>query len=185
MSNDINSKYLIFEVDEEYALSLSYVVEIIDTTGITRVPETPDYIAGILNLRGHVVPVIDVRMRFRKPPKPDTRQRCIVIARIAENLLGLLVDNVVDLIDIPPEKITPTPQVGGSYVHGYVQGIGVYEDKVQLIIDTDRLVNYNDLFFVEREEAGADSASAGMIPPGTAPGAGNPAEPGGEQPPEA
>lgn len=149
MNNDIDNKYLIFEVDEEYALSLAYVVEIIDTTGITRVPETPDYIAGILNLRGHVVPVIDIRKRFKKPDRTDDRRQCIIITKIEGNLLGLIVDNVIDLVDIEPSHITASPQVGGSYVHVFIKSIGIYNEKMMLIVDADRLVNYNDLFFVK------------------------------------
>lgn len=149
MSTDITQKYLLFEVDEAFALSLSQVVEIIEVTEITRVPETPDYIAGILNLRGHVVPVLDVRRRFRKPYRADVKPRCIIIANIEDHPLGLLVDNVIDLIDIAPENIQETPQVGNSYIHVYIKNIGITDNKMHLIVDTDRLVNYNDLYFLE------------------------------------
>lgn len=155
MVNDINSKYLIFEVDEEYALPLSYIVEIIDAADITRVPETPDYIAGIINLRGHVVPVIDIRKRFHKPDRGELCRQCIIITRIESNLLGLVVDNVIDLVDIDPKQISPSPQVGGSYVHVFIKSIGIYDEKMMLIVDADRLVNYNDLFFTD--EGGAEA----------------------------
>lgn len=149
--SESTQKYLLFEVDEEYALSLDQVVEIIENTEITRVPETPDYIAGIVNLRGHVIPILDVRKRFRKPHRSDVRQRCIVIANIEEHQLGLLVDNVVDLIDIDAANIKETPQVGSNYIHVYIKNIGIAENKMYLIVDTDRLVNYNDLFFLEEK----------------------------------
>lgn len=152
MINDVNNKYLIFEVDEEYALGVRYIVEIIENTDITRVPEAPDYIAGIINLHGMVVPVIDIRKRFKKPPKVDAPRRCIIITKVESNPLGLIVDNVVDMIDMEPDKLKEPPQVGGSYVHVFIKAIGIYEDRMHLVVDPDKLVNYNDLFFTETAE---------------------------------
>lgn len=150
--NDIDNKYLVFEVDEAYALALHHVVEIIEYRDVTKVPETPDYIAGIINLRGHVVPVIDVRRRFRKAYREGVRPRCIVIIRLDNNLLGLSVDNVVDLVDINPEELTAAPQIGGSHAHAFISAIGIRDGVMQLVVDTDRLVNYNDLYALEGEE---------------------------------
>lgn len=155
MNNDINNKYLLFSVDEEYALPLSNVVEIIEMVDMTRVPETPDYISGIINLRGHVVPVIDIRKRFKKPEYTGGHTQCIVITRIDSNFLGLVVDKVIDLIDIEPGKLSASPHLGGSYAHVFIKAIGIYDDKMHLIVDPDRLVNHNDLFFVEDEKAAA------------------------------
>lgn len=151
--SDIESKYLLFEVDEEYALPLTHVIEIIEAREITKVPETPDYIAGILNLRGHVIPVLDVRKRFRKPARPDAPRRCVIIASVEQNPLGLLVDNVIDLIEIQPEQLKDPPQVGSSYINVFIGHIGIGENKMHLIVSADRLVNYNDLYFLEGAEA--------------------------------
>lgn len=147
--NDINSKYLIFVVDEDYALELDKVQEIIEYVEITRVPEAPDYIAGIINLHGHVVPVLDIRKRFRKPANTGAKPRCIVVCNIEGNKLGLIVDNVVDLIDIEPENLKEPPQVGANYIHVFIKYIGIADNKMHLIVDTDKLVNYNDLHFIE------------------------------------
>lgn len=155
MSENTMNKYLLFEVDEVYALSLDNVVEIIEMTEVTRVPEAPDYIAGIINLRGHVVPLLDIRKRFRKPPREDAPARCIVIARIEENQLGLMVDNVIDLIDIAPENLKEPPQVGSSYTHVFIGAIGILNGQMHLIIDTDKLVNYADLNLDGEETATA------------------------------
>lgn len=151
--NNNSTKYLIFTVDEEYALDIANVVEIIEMTDITKVPETPDYISGIINLRGHVVPVLDIRKRFRKTGAGTGKPRCIVIANIEDNQLGLIVDNVVDLVDIEKDMIKDPPQVGSNYVHVFVKSIGITGDKMHLIVDTDKLVNYNDLSFLEEGEA--------------------------------
>lgn len=158
--SDVANKYLLFEVDEEYAISLEHVVEIIEYTDITRVPETPDYIAGIINLRGHVIPVLDIRKRFRKRIQDTASARCIIICTIENSQLGLIVDNVIDLIDIDADKLKDPPQVGSSYVHVFIKHIGIADSKMYLIVDTDKLVNYNDLFFLETEEgAGAEEAA--------------------------
>lgn len=149
--SDVHNKYLIFAVDEEYALPLSTVVEIIEHREITRVPETPDYVAGIINLRGHVIPVIDIRTRFRKESKAMGKRRCIIITRIEGKPLGLVVDTVIDLIDIREDQINEVPQVGKNYVHIYIKGIGISEKRMHLIVDTDKLVNYNELGFLEEE----------------------------------
>lgn len=152
--NGIENKYLLFSVDEEYALALSDIGEIIQYREVTRVPDTPDYVAGIINMRGHVVPVIDVRKRFKKPEKQgDLSRRCIIFANVEDNQLGLIVDDVLDLIEIEPENLKEPPQVGNNYIHVFIKYIGIYGNTMQLIVDTDKLVNYNDLFFLENREA--------------------------------
>jgi len=152
--SEISRKYLLFEVDEEYALELDKVLEIIELCEVTRVPEAPDYVAGIINLRGNVVPVIDVRKRFRKPAREGVVSRCIVICSIGDNRLGMIVDNVIDLIEIDPENLQDPPQLGSNYIHVFVKNIGLSAsepDRMQLIVDTDKLVNYDDLhYFDER-----------------------------------
>lgn len=154
--SEITKKYLLFEVDEEYALELDTVLEIIELCEVTRVPEAPDYVAGIINLRGNVVPVIDVRKRFRKPPRESVVARCIVICNIGDNRLGMIVDNVIDLIELDPTKLQDPPQLGSNYIHVFVKNIGLSENdpaRMRLIVDTDKLVNYDDLhYFDEHQE---------------------------------
>lgn len=165
----LSSKYLLFSVDEEYALELSSVLEIIELADITRVPEAPDYVSGIMNLRGNVVPVLDVRKRFKKPEREDIKARCIVVCNVEDHRLGLLVDNVIDLIDIPRDKLQDPPQLGSNYVNVFIKSIGISSDeeeeevRMHLIVDTDKLVNYNDLHFFDddrepelAEEEGAE-----------------------------
>ncbi len=158
--DELSNKYLLFEVDEEYALNLSSVLEIIELKTITRVPEAPDYVSGIINLRGNVVPILDIRKRFRKPERPDVKPRCVIICNVADNRLGLMVDNVIDLINIDPSKLKDPPQLGSNYVHVFIKNIGISGDdekqdtklpmlKMHLIVDTDKLINYNDLHFFD------------------------------------
>ena len=152
MNEHLSDKYLIFEVDEYYALEIAAVVEIIEYTEPTNVPDTPDYIAGMMNLHGHIVPVIDIRTRFKKKPKEINARRCIVIVNIANNHIGLIVDNVIDLITINPANLIDPPQVGTSYSYVFIKSIGVTGNKMNLIIDTDKLINHNDFEGLELTE---------------------------------
>lgn len=153
MSDFLKNQFLVFNVDEAYAIELSKVQEIVEMTGITRVPETPSYIAGVMNLRGHVVPVLDIRERFKKAPAAEnSSRRCIVLVEFDGNPLGLIVDNVVDLITIEEGAFSEPPQVGNDYSHVFIRLVGVHDGKMHLIIDTDKLVNHSDLKFMDNEE---------------------------------
>lgn len=147
-------KYLTFLLDESYALDMSMIVEIIQYQPVTPVPETPSYIAGITNLRGTVLPVIDMRARLQKPEREAGQRCCVIVVRFEEMLLGLVVDNVTDLVDIPADKITPPPQVGNNYAHVFVREIGILDGEMTLIIDTDRLVNLDELAFLDEHQEG-------------------------------
>lgn len=151
MTNDINNKYLVFEVDEEYAIDLLYVLEIIEFQPVTAVPETPDYVAGIINLRGQVVPVIDVRTRFHKEKKEYTSRTCIIIIQINGQRLGLIVDFVVDLLVLEDGALTAPPQIGNNYANVFIKAIGIADDCIKLIIDSEKLINYDDLDFTQIE----------------------------------
>lgn len=158
---DIKNQYLIFEVDEEYAICLENVDEIIRYTideegsdGITKIPEAPEYISGVLNLRGHVLPIMNIRCRFKKPiieDKEKIPRQCIIIAKIENSQLGLVVDNVIDLINIDEANLKDPPQVGSTYSHVFIKSIGIDNEskKMHLIIDTDRLIHHKDLAFVD------------------------------------
>lgn len=143
--SELNDKYLIFEVDEHFAIEITAVVEIIEYIVPTRVPDTPEYIAGMINLRGNIVPVIDIRARFKKNPLAENARRCIIITNVHTSNLGLIVDNVSDLIQIPEAALTDPPQVGANYTYVFIKAIGIYDDKMNLIVDTDKLIHYSDL----------------------------------------
>lgn len=152
-NEDSTRKYLVFSVEEDYALELSKIVEIIEYRSVTKVPETPAYIAGVMNLHGSVLPVIDMRKRFHKPDATVVTRRCIVVIRYEDMRLGLIVDTVTDLIDIDKSTISPPPQVGKDYSHVFIKAIGVCSDKMVLIIDADTLVNHSDLQFLQEDES--------------------------------
>lgn len=152
MSEQLKQSYLICAVDEQYALAAGSVVQIVEYKDVTPVPEVPRYIAGIMNLRGRVIPVVDLRARFRKPPLAEGARRCIVIARFDALELGLAVDSALDLAIIEDDQIAPPPQVGSDYAHVFVKAIGVVNERMVLILDENRIVNHQDLEFLEDTE---------------------------------
>lgn len=140
----LKGKYLTFNLgNETYALEIKYVTEIIGLQPITRVPELPEYIQGIINLRGKIIPVLDVRTRFNKPFKEYTDRTCVIVVDIKEVSIGLIVDRVAEVLTIPDCDIVPPPEVGrggGSFI----KGIGKIGPEVKLILDCDQLLKENE-----------------------------------------
>ncbi len=135
-------KFLTFSVGKEsYGIEIKFVTEIIGIQDITEVPELPDYVAGIINLRGKIIPVIDVRIRFKKKTKEYNDRTCIVVIDIKETSVGLIVDNVSEVINIDDSNIVPPPNIKSGFHNGYVRGIGKVENEVKLLLDCDKLLN--------------------------------------------
>lgn len=133
-------KFLTFRIDrEDYGLEIRHVTEIIGIQKITEVPDMADYVRGVINLRGKVIPVIDVRARFRLPPRDYDERTCIIVVHVRELAVGLVVDKVNEVADIPDAQIEPAPRT--SSPHGrYIQGIGKIGDEVKIILDASRLL---------------------------------------------
>ncbi len=142
----MEGKYLIFDIaEEEYGIPIRNVTEIIGIQSITDLPGTPIYVKGVINLRGKVIPVIDVRLRFNLPEKPYEDRTCIVVVSIKEISVGLIVDSVSEVMDIPAENIEPPPSVSRSAGTRYLQGLGKVGADVKILIDTQRLLYDEDL----------------------------------------
>lgn len=138
-------KFLTFCMGNEfYGIEIKYVTEIIGLQPITEIPEMPEYIKGIINLRGKIIPVMDVRLRFRKPYKEYNDRTCIVVIEIREVLIGLIVDTVSEVIAIPDEEIVAPPGVTKEG-NKYIKGIGKVGNDVKLLLDSDKLLNETDL----------------------------------------
>ncbi|MBU3199062.1 chemotaxis protein CheW [Clostridium estertheticum] len=139
-------KFLTFSVGKEsYGIEIKFVTEIIGMQEITEVPELPDYVKGIINLRGKIIPVIDVRLRFRKEPKDYNDRTCIVVINIKETTVGLIVDNVAEVINIDDSNIVPPPQMKTGFHNRYVRGIGKVGNEVKLLLDCDKLLKDEEL----------------------------------------
>lgn len=139
-------KYLTFLLDKEvYAIEIKYVTEIIGFQPITEVPELPDYIKGIINLRGKIIPVMDVRLRFKKQPAEYNDRTCIIVIDVQNISVGLIVDNVSEVLSISDDSIVPPPEISRGTENRYIKAIGKVENDVKLILDCNKLLSYKDV----------------------------------------
>lgn len=134
-------KYLTFALGNEiYGIEIRYVLEIIGVQTITEVPELPNFIRGIINLRGKIIPVMDVRLRFKKEFHPYNDRTCIIVISIDNTAIGLIVDRVIEVLSIPDTQIDPPPTYTLSS-NRYIQGIGKVDNEVRLLLDCNKLLN--------------------------------------------
>lgn len=137
-------KFLTFMLGKEtYGLEIMHVTEIIGIQPITEVPELPQYIKGIINLRGKIIPVMDVRLRFGKSYREYDDRTCIVVIDISDISIGLIVDSVSEVLSIAEDNIVPHPEVNRSG-NKYIKGIGKAGSDVKLLLDCNKLLNDND-----------------------------------------
>lgn len=133
-------KFLTFRIDrEDYGLEIRHVTEIIGIQKITEVPDMADYVRGVINLRGKVIPVIDVRARFNLPARAYDERTCIIVVHVRDLAVGLVVDKVNEVADIPDAQIEPAPRTS-SPSGRYIQGIGKIGDEVKIILDASKLL---------------------------------------------
>jgi purine-binding chemotaxis protein CheW len=136
-----SDKYLTFSIgDEVYALEISYVDDIIGIQDITTVPEQPEHLMGVINLRGIIIPVIDIRLRFKKEKRAYDDRTCIIVVKIDEAAIGIVVDTVLEVINISEDDIAEPPNVADEENKQYMSGIGKFNGSVVIIIDCDELV---------------------------------------------
>ncbi len=134
-------KFLTFFLgEEEYAIEILKVQEIIGLMSITPVPNMPSYIRGVLNLRGKIVPVMNLRTRFGLEKVEDTDETCIIVIQHEEYLMGVLVDKVSEVVDIETEAIEDIPSVGAGEQSKYLAGIGKVDDSVKMIIEVHKVL---------------------------------------------
>ena len=133
-------RYLTFYLGEEiYGIEIGYVTEIIGMHPITKVPEVKDYIKGIINLRGKIIPVIDMRLKFRKEPIEYDDRTCIIVIDVDNMTMGLIVDKVSEVISIDGENMVPPPSHKSGIKNKYLQGIGKVDRDVILLLDCKML----------------------------------------------
>jgi purine-binding chemotaxis protein CheW len=144
------SQYLTFKLEGEvFALDISKVREVLDFTAVTKVPQTPDFMLGVINLRGSVVPVVDMRLKFDMSRTETTVNTCIIIVEIeidAEiTVLGALVDSVQEVMDIDPDQIEPPPRIGTRMNTKFIKGMGKRDGVFVIILDIDRVFSADEL----------------------------------------
>jgi Chemotaxis signal transduction protein len=134
------NRFLTFTVDSEsYGLEISIVTEIIGIQKITKLPETPGFIKGIINLRGRVIPVMDIRLRFNKPMMEYDDRTCIIVVDMKDLSIGLIVDSVSEVLSIPEGDIVPPPEFYTTK-NRYVRGIAKASDSIKMLLDCNRLL---------------------------------------------
>lgn len=142
----MKGRFLTFLIgDETYGIAIENVVEIIGIQPITEMPEMPDYIKGIINLRGSIVPAMDIRLRFKKPEADYTERTCVIVIHIGGMSTGLIVDCVSEVLTIPDEEISATPDIRSVDRQGYVKSIGKTENHIILLLDCEKLLNEAEL----------------------------------------
>ena len=154
-------KYVTFKSGKEYfGLKIQYVNEIIVFQEITKIPESEDYIKGLINLRGKIIPVIDVRLRFKQKPFEYTDRTCIIVVNVKNIVVGLIVEQIAEVVEIQEENIIPSPTVGKAdkSQNKYVYAIGKVGEQVKLLLDPDRLLNDEEITALDPN---ADAESEG------------------------
>lgn len=134
-------QYLTFHIASEiYGIPILSVVEIIRMLQITPIPESLNFIKGIINLRGKIIPVMDVRLRFGLEERAHDDRTCIIVVNIQNIVMGLVVDQVAEVLEIPEKQVEPMPDVGQSDSKRYVKGIGRVDSGVKILLDLDKLI---------------------------------------------
>ena len=140
VEDTMHGKYLTFNLDNEcYVVEISYVTDIIQMQPIATLPEVNSYVKGIINLRGEIIPVMDVRLRFGKEELEYNERTCIVVSRVNPLCVGLIVDSVSEVIYIADENIAAPPRINGTS-NRYVKNIGKVGQEVKLLLDFEKLV---------------------------------------------
>jgi len=149
-----STQYLTFKLDDEvFALDISKVREVLDITAITRVPRTPEFMSGVINLRGSVVPVVDLRLKFGMSRTEKTVNTCIIITEVSVDggitVLGTLADSVQEVLDIEPDHVEPAPRIGVQLRTEFIKGMGKRNNSFVIILDIDKVFSSGELEIVQ------------------------------------
>ena len=147
---DQMTQYLTFKLqDEIFALDISTVREVLDFTTVTKVPRTPDFMRGVINLRGSVVPVIDLRLKFGMTVTEKTVNTCVIIVEVKVDnetvILGVLADSVQEVMDLDADHIEPAPRIGTHLRTDFIKGMGKHNDQFVIILDIDQVFSSDEL----------------------------------------
>ncbi|WP_243546030.1 chemotaxis protein CheW [Pseudodesulfovibrio tunisiensis] len=164
---DIN-QFLTFTLGKEiFALDIGTVREVLELTSITKIPRTPEFMRGVINLRGHAVPVVDMRRKLGMSQGEDTVDTCIIIVEIEFDgeftVMGALVDSVREVFEMAPDAIEAAPKMGAAVNAEYIKGMGRQNDQFIIILDISKIFSAEELSAV-KEMAGAQAAGPDVAP---------------------
>ncbi len=144
-------KYLTFVIGtEEYGIEILKVREIIGMMDITNVPRTPDYLKGVINLRGRVIPVIDLRLKFAMSELKHTQETCTIVVEVNGRLIGIIVDTVSEVVNIDGENVEDTPAFGQGIDTDFIIGLGKVHEKIIILIDIEQVMSSEELEMVDQ-----------------------------------
>ncbi|GFO64627.1 MULTISPECIES: chemotaxis protein CheW [Geomonas] len=154
------TQYLTFKLEDElFALDIGKVREVLDFTSITKVPQTPDYMRGVINLRGSVVPVVDLRLKFGMAMAEQTVNTCVIIVEVELEgervVMGAMADAVQEVMDLEPDQIEPPPRIGTKLNTDFIKGMGKHNEQFIIILDIDKVFTSGELELVQELEGAA------------------------------
>jgi purine-binding chemotaxis protein CheW len=149
-------QYLTFQLDEEiFAIDVAKVREVLDFTAITKIPRTPGFMSGVINLRGSVVPVVDLRLCFEMSKTTKTVNTCIVVVEVLlggeSTIIGALADSVEEVVDLEPEQIEPAPRIGTQVRTDFIRGMGKRDAQFVMILDIDKVFSAEEFGALQTE----------------------------------
>lgn len=159
-------QYLTFTLgDEHFALDVANVREILEFTGVTKVPQTPEFMRGVINLRGSVVPVMDMRLKFGMSITEKAVDTCVIVAEVSlegeTTVLGALVDSVQEVFELEPEQIEPAPRIGTKLRTEFIRGMGKRDEQFIIILDVDKVFSSEELAILSQTENVKEKMVAG------------------------
>ncbi|MBA2778875.1 chemotaxis protein CheW [Billgrantia kenyensis] len=146
-----NREFLVFSLgDEEYAIDILKVQEIRGYENVTRIANAPEFIKGVTNLRGVIVPIVDLRIKFHLDKVEYGGQTVVIVVNVEDRVVGIVVDGVSDVMTLSPDQIKPAPEFGVTLSSDFLSGLGSLEDRMLVIVDIDKLLTSDEMELVER-----------------------------------
>ncbi|GAB2798078.1 chemotaxis protein CheW [Halomonas shantousis] len=150
-SDAASSEYLVFSLgSEEYAIDILKVQEIRGYENVTRIANAPAFIKGVTNLRGVIVPIVDLRIKFHLENVEYGGQTVVIVVNVGERVVGIVVDGVSDVMSLTPEQIKPAPEFGVALSSDYLSGLGSLEDRMLVLVDIDKLLTSDEMALIDK-----------------------------------
>lgn len=145
-----NREFLVFSLgDEEYAIDILKVQEIRGYENVTRIANAPDFIKGVTSLRGVIVPIVDLRIKFHLDNVEYGGQTVVIVVNVADRIVGIVVDGVSDVMTLTPDQIKPAPEFGVTLSSDFLSGLGSLDDRMLVLVDIDKLLTSEEMALVD------------------------------------
>lgn len=153
-NNTARNEFLAFKLGkEEYGIDILKVQEIRGYDAVTRIANSPEFIKGVVNLRGIIVPIIDMRIKFHLGEPTYDQFTVVIILNVANRIVGMVVDSVSDVITLTPEQIKPAPEIGTTFEADHLMGLGTIDERMLILVNVDKLISSADMGLVDQAAA--------------------------------